>query len=75
MRDGEIKSNASIQDGAEGAREERKDQGKSTGADYLKFLIKASRIKPKMIDSISTHKDLLTAMLASMKYPQSYLGE
>jgi hypothetical protein len=38
-------------------------------------LIKASRIKPKIIDSISTHKDLLHAKLLSLKHPYMFSGE
>lgn len=56
-----------------GADEESKER--NVKKDYLKFLIKASRIKPKTIDSISTHKDLIHAKFASMKYPHMYTGE
>jgi len=45
---------------------------KADGKDYLRYLIKASRIKPKTIDSITTYKDLLSAKLASLNYPHMY---
>ena len=76
IRDGEIATNSRIKDGQTGEfTEEEKKDANSQGKDYLKYLIKASRIKPRMIDSISTHKDLLSAKLQSLKNPQMYLGE
>ena len=58
LRDGEIAASAKIQDGQTGVVEESKDENGVT-KDYLRYLIKASRIKPQVIDSIQTHKDLL----------------
>ena len=74
IRDGEIAGNAKIQDGWTGEIEESKDANGKT-KDYLRYLIKASRIKPKIIDSIQTHKDLLQAKLASYNYPHMYIGQ
>lgn len=38
-------------------------------------MVRAARIKPKLLDSIQTHKDLLNAKLNSLKFPDSYLGK
>ena len=76
IRDGEIASNARIQDGKTGEfTEEEKTDANASGKDYLKYLIKASRIKPKMVDSIQTHKDLLFAKLHSLKFPHMHIGQ
>ena len=58
LRDGEIAGSAKIQSGQTGEVEEIKDEN-GNSRDYLRYLIKASRIKPQTIDSIQTHKDLL----------------
>lgn len=66
IRDGEIQSKAVIHEAESGEVVEQNEEG---GKDYLRYLVKASRIKPKTIDSIQTQKDLLSAKLASHKHP------
>ena len=79
LRDGEIASSAKIlEESKEAVVVDPQEESKGASGeekDYLKYLIKMRRLKPSMIDSAQTHKDLFTAKLVSLKYPNMYLGQ